>query len=100
MGVLQDNNDSKLKGQEVGATLKETKKYVRRHRQVLDYGQKRPNTFARVRLVLPDGEAYEALGFSKVMHPDEWDSLRGRLMAIGKATAEIARDLVADGWDS
>jgi len=44
-------------------------------------------------------KVYTGRGFSKCQHPDVYNADEGKARAWDKARADIARQLVADGWE-
>jgi hypothetical protein len=80
--------------------FKAAKEYTLEHTAVVDKRQKRPNTFVEVRCVWEETfHEYFDFGFSKCKWPDKWDPDYGVEMARRKAAADIARRMVADGWE-
>lgn len=61
--------------------------------------QDKPYTAVKVVVVEEVGTARRlrwAYGFSKVRHPDEWDARYGIELAVDKAVAKIAKDIVGE----
>ena len=52
------------------------------------YIQRQPYTYVRIELDIDEG--YEGHGFSKVMHPDQWDKAVGVMLAFSKACGDLA----------
>lgn len=76
------------------------KEYALKHTVVVYVRQKRPSTFVYVVCEWPEREeALEDFHFSKCRWPDKWDPDYGVEMARKKAAADIARRMVADGWE-
>ena len=57
--------------------------------------QKKPNT--AVRVIYHGKQSYYDFGFTKVQYPDTWDAQYGIDLAVKKALAGIARQIVEEG---
>lgn len=55
--------------------------------------QKRPNTVALIGLWYNDVYFFD-FGFTKVRYPDKWDAERGKQLAVHKACAAIAKQIL------
>ena len=83
-------------------TYREAKGIVRQLcvMEVYDNVQKRPYTMITLKATF-EGHAYHGVGFAKCCPRDEWDAELGRKIAIGRAEAEVARQIMvaAETWD-
>jgi predicted choloylglycine hydrolase len=84
------------------SVLKKAKDFAFENAIVTRIRQRRPITIIDVYLVeeLASGRVrtYNAWHYSKCRYPDVWDEEKGVTRAKEKATALIAKDMVADGW--
>jgi len=58
--------------------------------------QKWPNTAVQITYRANPHQHYDGLGFTKVRYPDKWDADYGIGLAVKKALASIARQIVED----
>lgn len=82
--------------------FKLAKRHVTRVSTIVRKSPRQPWTYVEVEVTIAVRGAvqtYLDFGFAKVTHPDEWDKEYGIVLARRKAEAEIARRMLADGWD-
>jgi len=75
--------------------LREAKKIVRQTARVQDCIHERPYTYISVSAHI-NGRVYWARAFAKCNPIDEWDAQRGTEITFGRATAQIARQIIAE----
>jgi len=74
--------------------IRETVELLRKHIQIRDSWQEKPNTFVVMSVYVPfEDKVYSTFGFSKVAYPDKWDKEYGLELATTKALYRLAKQL-------